>query len=35
MSDQVPFLDLGATYRELKNELDSNYQRVMDSGWYV
>jgi dTDP-4-amino-4,6-dideoxygalactose transaminase len=31
----VPFLDLGATYLELKPELDEAYQRVMLSGWYV
>lgn len=32
---QVPFLDLGATYRELKDELDDAYRRVMASGWYL
>jgi len=32
---QVPFLDLGETYRELKRELDDAYHRVMDSGWYI
>jgi dTDP-4-amino-4,6-dideoxygalactose transaminase len=31
----VPFLDLKATYLELKNELDQAYQRVMNSGWYL
>jgi dTDP-4-amino-4,6-dideoxygalactose transaminase len=31
----IPFLDLGAAYRELKDELDAAYQRVMDSGWYI
>jgi dTDP-4-amino-4,6-dideoxygalactose transaminase len=31
----VPFLDLGASYRELKHELDEAYQRVMESGWYL
>lgn len=31
----VPFLDLNAPYQELKNELDSAYQRVMDSGWFI
>jgi dTDP-4-amino-4,6-dideoxygalactose transaminase len=31
----VPFLDLKAPYRELKNELDSAYQRVMESGWFI
>src|SRR5215510_12050660 len=32
---QVPFLDLGETYRELKRELDEAYLRVMESGWYI
>jgi len=31
----VPFLDLGDTYREIRDELDGAYRRVMDSGWYV
>ena len=31
----IPFLDLKATYLELKSELDAAYQRVMDSGWYL
>ena len=31
----VPFLDVGATYASLKDELDSAYQRVMASGWYL
>lgn len=31
----VPFLDVGAAYRELKLELDLAYQRVMASGWYI
>jgi len=31
----VPFLDLGATYSELKSELDHAYKRVMSSGWFV
>lgn len=31
----IPFLDLGATYRELKDELDAAYHRVMRSGWYI
>lgn len=35
MSLSIPFLDLGATYRELKPELDVAYQRCMDSGWYI
>lgn len=31
----IPFLDVGATYRELKVEIDSAVQRVLDSGWYI
>lgn len=31
----IPFLDLHATYDELKNELDDAYHRVMKSGWFV
>ncbi len=31
----VPFLDLKAPYRELKDELDSAYHRVMESGWFI
>ena len=31
----VPFLDLGAPWRELRDELDAAWRRVMDSGWYI
>ena len=31
----IPFLDLGAAYREIKPEIDSAVQRVLDSGWYI
>jgi dTDP-4-amino-4,6-dideoxygalactose transaminase len=31
----IPFLDIGATYKELKHEIDAAVQRVLDSGWYV
>jgi dTDP-4-amino-4,6-dideoxygalactose transaminase len=31
----VPFLDLRATYDELRTDLDAAYHRVMDSGWYL
>lgn len=31
----IPFLDLHATYAELKDELDAAYHEVMDSGWYL
>ena len=32
---KVPFLDLTASYLELKDELDAAYHRVMKSGWYI
>jgi dTDP-4-amino-4,6-dideoxygalactose transaminase len=32
---EVPFLELGQTYLEIKDELDEAYRRVMDSGWYI
>jgi dTDP-3-amino-3,4,6-trideoxy-alpha-D-glucose transaminase len=31
----IPFLDVGASYRELRDELDAAYARVMRSGRYV
>ena len=31
----IPFLDLGAAYRELKTEIDAAVMRVLDSGWYI
>jgi dTDP-4-amino-4,6-dideoxygalactose transaminase len=31
----IPFLDLGAAYRELKPEIDAAVARVLASGWYV
>jgi dTDP-4-amino-4,6-dideoxygalactose transaminase len=31
----VPFLDLGAAYRELQSEIDSAVARVLASGWYI
>ncbi len=31
----VPFLDLRATYDELRPDLDAAYRRVMESGWYI
>lgn len=33
--ETVSFLDLGAAYRELAEEFDAAYHRVMDSGWYL
>ena len=35
MTNEVAFLDLRATYLEIKDELDAAYQRVMSSGWYI
>jgi dTDP-4-amino-4,6-dideoxygalactose transaminase len=32
---KIPFLDLGASYRELKPEIDTAVSRVLDSGWYI
>jgi len=32
---QILFLDIKASYLELKEELDEAYKRVMDSGWYI
>lgn len=31
----IPFLDLHATYRELKDDIDAAVARVLDSGWYI
>lgn len=31
----IPFLDLGAAYRELKSEIDSAVARVLESGHYI
>ncbi len=31
----IPFLDLGATYRELKAELDEKVAQTLASGWYI
>ncbi|MFA7637788.1 MAG: DegT/DnrJ/EryC1/StrS family aminotransferase [Parvibaculum sp.] len=31
----IPFLDLGAAYRELKCEIDAGVARVLESGWYI
>lgn len=32
---QIPFSDLGASYRELKLEIDTAVSRVLESGWYI
>jgi dTDP-4-amino-4,6-dideoxygalactose transaminase len=34
-NNRIPFLDLGATYQELKGELTAAFERVMNSGWYI
>lgn len=31
----VPFLDVGAAYRELREEIDAAIHRTLDSGWYL
>jgi dTDP-4-amino-4,6-dideoxygalactose transaminase len=31
----IPFLDLRAAYLELKDEIDSAMERVVNSGWYI
>ena len=31
----IPFLDLGAAYRELSDEIDAAVARVLASGWYI
>jgi len=35
MTVRVPFLDLGAAYHELRDELESAYRRVMSSGHFI
>ena len=35
MNRNIPFLDMKSPYRELKQELDDAYRRVMESGWYI
>jgi dTDP-4-amino-4,6-dideoxygalactose transaminase len=35
MNVRIPFLNLKATYDELKDELDAAYRRVMEGGWYI
>jgi len=32
---KIPFLDLGAAYRELQPDIDAAVQRVLASGWYI
>ncbi|MEA2011761.1 MAG: DegT/DnrJ/EryC1/StrS family aminotransferase [Verrucomicrobiota bacterium] len=31
----IQFLDVGATYRELKSELDNAIAKVLNNGWYI
>ncbi len=31
----IPFLEVGATYQELRGELDAAVARVLNSGWYL
>jgi dTDP-4-amino-4,6-dideoxygalactose transaminase len=35
MKMRVPFLDVGATYRELKGEIDRAVAGVLAGGWYI
>ncbi|KYZ76428.1 erythromycin biosynthesis sensory transduction protein eryC1 [Anaerosporomusa subterranea] len=35
MKANVPFLDISASYKELKEQLDDAYHRVMQSGWFI
>jgi dTDP-4-amino-4,6-dideoxygalactose transaminase len=35
MKNMIPFLDLRASYQELKAEIDAAIARVLDSGYYV
>lgn len=35
MSHTIPFLDLAAAYRELRDEIDSSVARVLSSGSYI
>ena len=32
---KVPFLDLQGAHQELKIELEDDFRRVLDSGWFV
>ena len=32
---KIPFLDIRATYTNLKPEIDAAIQRTLDSGWYI
>ena len=32
---KIPFLDLGAAYRELQREINAAVSRVLASGWYI
>jgi dTDP-4-amino-4,6-dideoxygalactose transaminase len=32
---KISFLDMRSPYKELKDQLDSCYSRVMESGWYI
>jgi dTDP-4-amino-4,6-dideoxygalactose transaminase len=31
----IPFLDLGAAYRELEAEINDSVKRILQSGWYI
>ena len=35
MKMKIPFLDLGAAYKELQPHIDEAIHRVLNSGWYI
>ncbi len=35
IAERVPFLDVGATYTEIRAEIDRSIARVLDSGWFL
>lgn len=32
---RIPFLDMKSPYREMHDQLDAAYRRLMESGWYI
>jgi dTDP-4-amino-4,6-dideoxygalactose transaminase len=33
--NKVPFLDVGATYQEIKKDIDISISRILEEGWYI